>query len=172
LIKFININHVITSLIFKHDLIFQENKFIVKTKMKNFIFIFLFIIIIITVPFASYSQETSDNLFKKGSKLLDEKKYKESIVMFDEALKISPLDPEIYIYRGLAKYYLQEYKDAIIDFTRTIEIQPDYAEAYNLRGIARGDLGDRTGACEDWYKASDFGLNTVIKLIQEFCLDE
>ncbi len=122
--------------------------------------------------FCLQSQETSETYFDAGNKLLGKKKYTECIEMYNKAIDISPLEPEYYVYRGLAKYYLQDYQAAITDFTRTIEIQPDYAEAYNLRGIARGDIGDKTGACEDWYKASDLGLNSVIKLIQEFCLED
>jgi len=128
-------------------------------------------LVIILLPVFGFSQENSSTYFNKGIKLFDKKKYPDAIEMFNQAIEISPLEPEYYIYRGLSRYYLQDYKEAIIDFTRTIEIQPDYAEAYNLRGIARGDLGDKTGACEDWYKASDLGFNPVIKLIQEFCLD-
>ncbi|HRS54499.1 MAG TPA: tetratricopeptide repeat protein, partial [Bacteroidales bacterium] len=106
--------------------------------MNNLIIITKYFFLIMLLPIISISQESSIAYINAGNEFLQQKKYAESIEMFDKAIELSPLEPRYYIYRGVAKYYMQEYKEAIIDFTRTIEIQPDYAEAYNLRGIAKG----------------------------------
>jgi Flp pilus assembly protein TadD len=62
-----------------------------------------------------------------------------------------------------------EYKDALDDFSKAIELQPEFAEAYDLRGVCKAELGDKDGACADWYKSYLLGYNPAFKLLEKFC---
>jgi len=112
-----------------------------------------------------------EELLKSGDKNLTARKYKEALTDFDKAVALDPYSADIYNYRGMTKYYLDDYSGALIDFNKAIELQPDYAEAYNLRGIVKGELNDDKGACEDWEKAYALGFKYSFVLLKKFCQD-
>ena len=58
---------------------------------------------------------------------------------------------------------------AIDDYNKAIEINPQYAEAFNNRGNAKAKLGDKEGACLDWRKAGELGVNGAYELIKKYC---
>ena len=100
---------------------------------------------------------------------MDHKDYNGAVEKFSIAIRISPLDPDAYVFRGQARCMLLQFKDALEDFNKAIDLQPDFAEAYDLRGICKAELGDKTGACEDWKKSFELGYNPAFKLLDKFC---
>ncbi len=117
--------------------------------------------------------EIVSQFINQGNSRLLSKDYKGAVEKFSAAIKLAPADPDAYVFRGQAYIYLMQYKDALADFNKAIDIEPNFAEAYDLRGIAKAELGDKTGACEDWVKSYELGFNDAFKLIREFCeMDE
>lgn len=116
-------------------------------------------------------EKSVDDLLRSGDRKMTAHNFEGALKDFDKAAKLDPYGADIFNYRGMAKYFLEDYAGALIDFNKTIELQPDYAEAYNLRGIVRGELGDNDGACEDWEKAFELGFRPAFKLLREFCAD-
>ena len=114
------------------------------------------------------SEQVSQLLNQGNSRLLS-KDYKGAEDKFSSAIKLSPNDPDAYVFRGQARVLMMKYKDALADFNKALDIEPDFAEAYDLRGIARAELGDKEGACEDWKRSFELGFNDAFKLIKEFC---
>jgi hypothetical protein len=45
----------------------------------------------------------------------------------------------------------------------------DWAKALFNRGVTRKALNDKDGACEDWNKASIYGVNEAEKLVRKHC---
>ena len=116
--------------------------------------------------------KTVEELIKKGDQNLTARKYKEALENFDKAAVLDPYSPDVYNYRGMTKYYMNDYQGALVDFNKTIELQPDYAEAYNLRGVVKGELNDEKGACADWEKSYELGFKYAFVLLKKFCQEE
>jgi tetratricopeptide (TPR) repeat protein len=85
-------------------------------------------------------------------------KYAEAIRAFDEAIAANKDYAPAYNNRGAAKFKLEYYREAVKDLTKAIDLQPDLASAYVNRGIAREMSRDQAGACNDWRKARELGL--------------
>lgn len=112
---------------------------------------------------------SSKDYLELGNKLLKKKKYELAIEKFSKSIELNIEEVEAYVYRGLAYYKTEKYKKAIKDFDVALILREGYAEAYNFRGLAKGELGNKKGACEDWYQAYYHGLNNSYRLIKKFC---
>lgn len=64
---------------------------------------------------------------------------------------------------------LNDFNAALVDLNTALEINKTYADAYDNRGRVRQKLGDLNGACEDWHKAFQLGLQTSRDLIIKYC---
>jgi len=115
---------------------------------------------------------TVEELIKSGDKNLTARKYKEALQDFDKAAQLDPYSADIYNYRGMTKYYMNDFQGALADFDKTIKLQPDYAEAYNLRGVVKGELNDEKGACTDWEKSFELGFKYAFILLKKFCQED
>jgi tetratricopeptide (TPR) repeat protein len=65
-----------------------------------------------------------------------------------QALTAAPNDPEIFNYRAMLKFYMNDFPGAAADFTAALGIQPSYFEA-------RHGLGITYYTQRDWAKAAD-----------------
>ncbi len=81
--------------------------------------------------------------------------YHNAIVDYDQALLLSPKNPEIYYNRAVAHYSVGKSRLALQDLDRAIALQPTMAEAYANRGTVRLEAGDVGGAIADGKKAAD-----------------
>jgi protein O-mannosyl-transferase len=79
--------------------------------------------------------------------------WRDSITLFDHALKVTEKNYFIHNNRGGIYDDSGNYGQAIADFDRAIEINPIFAPAYNNRGNALDCLGDHTRAIRDFDKA-------------------
>ncbi|CAD8127977.1 unnamed protein product [Paramecium sonneborni] len=88
---------------------------------------------------------TYKELFQKGDKnmliligkaLVQVKKYKEAIQLFDKTIQINPQFYKAYYQKGFALQKINRYEEAIKSFNQTIQINPYFYKAYNKKGIA------------------------------------
>ncbi len=81
--------------------------------------------------------------------------WRNSIELYDHALKVTSNNDTIYNNRGEAYCGLGNLRRAIPDFDKAVEINPHYAEAYFNRGITYGKLGNQRQAIEDFERANE-----------------
>jgi Tfp pilus assembly protein PilF len=79
--------------------------------------------------------------------------WKDSVILFSHALKVTDYNWLAYNNRGVAYNDLGNYRQAIEDYDRAIEINPGFAMAYYNRGIAFKRLGDFKQAIKDYDRA-------------------
>ena len=79
--------------------------------------------------------------------------WRNSITLYDHALKVTNCNDTIHNSRGVAYGELGDYRQAISDFDLAVQINPEYAEAYYSRGLTYGKLGDYRRAIPDFDKA-------------------
>ena len=83
--------------------------------------------------------------------------WRNSIELYDHALKVTGNNDTIHNNRGDAYCRLGNLRQAILDFDKAVEINPQYAEAYYNRGVTYGKLGNHRQAIEDFDRAIEAG---------------
>jgi Flp pilus assembly protein TadD len=73
------------------------------------------------------------------------------------------------MYRGIAKYQLNQVDAAIADFSLAITLVPKSGEAWYLRGVAYYKQQKKEEACLEWSKAGELGYMEAYTLIKEYC---
>src|SRR5262249_32309120 len=76
--------------------------------------------------------------------------WKNSLTLWDQALRVDPENYLAYYQRGTALLGLGRPSDALGDFDRSLSFNGAYPLSYMNRGTARLDLGDLRGAIADY----------------------
>jgi len=111
--------------------------------MKKLLCIFIFILLNISVVL---SQETVEELNKKGLDLYNKGKYEEAINCFDKALKINDDVYQVWNNKGLVYYKLKKYEEAVKCFEKALSINPGYTTAWYNKGSALFMMKNYNGA--------------------------
>ncbi len=74
---------------------------------------------------------------------------------YGAALKLEPVDSEIWMDRASARASSEHYWDAISDLNHALKITPDMPEALRLRGQCWTKLGNKKNAEADFIAAED-----------------
>ncbi|KAJ3064444.1 hypothetical protein HDU98_012157 [Podochytrium sp. JEL0797] len=91
----------------------------------------------------------------QGNKLMADKKYKQAIKKYTEAIDLDSSNAVYYANRAAAYSQVQDHANAVEDSKRAIEVDPDYSKAYSRMGHAYFSLGSFPEAIE----AYEIGLN-------------
>lgn len=67
---------------------------------------------------------TTEELFDKGSNLLDKKKYADAIEIYSQIINRNPKLQQSYYERGICYAALKKYETALADFNKVINMQP------------------------------------------------
>ncbi len=105
----------------------------------------------------------------KGSLLLELGSYPEAKLLIEQAIALDSEYAPAYNNRGVLLHESKKYAKAISDFDLAIKFDPLYGKAYLNRGISKQMIRDEDGACEDWSKAKELGINMVKKYIANDC---
>ncbi len=83
--------------------------------------------------------------------------WKDTLGLFDHAIKQSPDAAFAFNSRGIARYSREDMEGALTDYNQAIGLNPQYSGAYYNRGIVFYNTGQYVRAMEDYSKA--IGLN-------------
>jgi tetratricopeptide (TPR) repeat protein len=93
----------------------------------------------------------------------------EALTDLDAALRLDPKFADAYQNRGVIRNSLKLFPEALADFNQALKLNPDNGGIHLGRGISKFYLGDKTGGCEDWRRASARGITDATALITEYC---
>jgi tetratricopeptide (TPR) repeat protein len=65
----------------------------------------------------------------RGRLFYERKRYLESVAAYDEASKLNPQDPEIWLNRGAALYFAGNKNQALQSINQALAIDPNYKQA-------------------------------------------
>lgn len=88
---------------------------------------------------------------------------------FDQALKIKHKDTDSLLARANCYDEMGRYQEAINDYDRCIKLDANNGVAYFNRGLAKIEVGDKTGACEDWRQALKLGVEEAKSAMDNYC---
>lgn len=76
--------------------------------------------------------------------------------------------PEEFFNSGKKSLETRKWGEAIMAFSKAIEGKEDFAQAFVFRGTAEYYRGNIDGACINWFKAKDLGLQEVAQIIKAY----
>lgn len=100
------------------------------------------------------------------------KKYGDAYNDFEITTKLNPNLSGPFYSKATVLAAQEKYKEAIPHLDKAIQIDEKTPNALTLRGQIRAQLGDKTGACEDFNKAKGFGDKNSGKLLSMHCGNE
>jgi tetratricopeptide (TPR) repeat protein len=103
--------------------------------------------------------DSEKSTINRGHRWFDRGKFDYAIQTYSQAVKINPENPDIYFYRGLAKFNAKDIEGAEVDFTRSIKLNPMHVGAYINRGLLFNQKGEFDKALSDCNKAIELKPN-------------
>ena len=104
-------------------------------------------------------QELSQTYSNKASNLFMQQNIDGAIECLNEAIKINPNDPMLFLNRGFINHLSKNYQSAMEDYNHALQINPSFAFAYNNRGVLKVALHDVQGAMNDYATALSINKN-------------
>jgi tetratricopeptide (TPR) repeat protein len=95
-------------------------------------------------------KEKPSQLWKSGNTNLENEKYEDAILNYNELIEYAPDFSSVYRNRGYAYYQLEKNNLALNDFNKYINTTKDDAFAYEKRAWVKNALGDFEGAKLDF----------------------
>lgn len=105
----------------------------------------------------------------RGVAKIEKKDYKGAIEDFNLCVKRKKDYYAAINNRGIAYYKNKRYKEAIEDFNFILSVNPSEASAYLHRGNTKEMLRDNEGACSDWKKAAELGIEEAKGYVKKQC---
>ena len=121
---------------------------------RNIIAAVLALFMCVGVP--AYSQSSNETAFSYSNQASDKfmkKDFQGAMSCLNEAVKINPNNPQLYLNRGFVSHVLYDYESAMADYNQALKINPKFAFAYNNRGVLKVSLNDIEGAMADYETA-------------------
>ncbi|BDS09580.1 tetratricopeptide repeat protein [Aureispira anguillae] len=98
----------------------------------------------------------SDVYRDRGALYDDLNKYQEAMKDYNKGIELAPNDPTLYCNRGSLLLKVNFTHKAIVDYNKAIQLLPSFALAYKMRAKAKEEIGDITGAQQDYYLAQKY----------------
>ena len=102
---------------------------------------------------SSADQARVTQLYQKGNRFLDAKRYAEAERAFLDALKIAPEIPAIHHGLGLVYIQTQDYELAVLHLEEALRRQPDQVKTIYSLARAYASVGENTRAEETYRRA-------------------
>ena len=103
--------------------------------------------------------DSEKSTINRGHRWFERGKFEYAVRTYSQALKDNPTNPDIYFFRGLAKFNSKDILGAEADFTMTIKLNPMHVGAYINRGLLFNQRGEFDKALSDCNKAIELKPN-------------
>ena len=105
----------------------------------------------------------------RGSLYIDLNDIEKALNDIEKAILIQKDYSVAYNNKAVIYHKKKRYDKAITYFDIAISLDSDYAKAFLNRGITRQIIRDEEGACSDWMKARELGINIANDYFQNDC---
>ena len=97
--------------------------------------------------------------------------YYDAIIDLNAAIKKDSLDFELYFWRGMSWFKLDEYDSSIVDLSKYLKFYSDDAEAHFYRGLSNLYLTNKLEAYHDLLKANELGYEKANDILSKYFKD-
>lgn len=112
-----------------------------------------FTLTLVGVVFGKYYASTAPRRLKP----IEKRAPVDAIVGYTEAIRLNPINADLYFRRGRTEFQLNQYADAIRDFNKTLDLSPNDPQYLANRGFASWFAGDHRSAKNDILQALAYG---------------
>lgn len=91
---------------------------------------------------SGYEQYVAQARLAAGQRLLESKQFEDAIQNLDQAIALTPQEPQAYFYRGLARIGQGSPDRAQADFNRALALSPHHTGALEWLGVAYARSGE------------------------------
>jgi tetratricopeptide (TPR) repeat protein len=84
-------------------------------------------------PAAQPNPEAAEPFFQSGTQQAKQWQNAKAIADLDQAIRLNPNDPSLYLNRGIAHYQAGDLSKALNDYNEAIRLNSNFAEAYSNR---------------------------------------
>lgn len=95
----------------------------------------------------------------RGSLKIELGDYINALEDINKCISIDSNYAPAYHNKGVVFYKQQKFTEAILFFDKAILLNPNYGKAFLNRGIVKQMIRDELGACQDWMKSKQLGVN-------------
>ena len=95
----------------------------------------------------------------RGSLKIELEKYVDALVDINKCISVDSNYAPAHHNKGVILYKQKKFFEAISSFNKAILLNPNYAKAFLNRGIVKQMIRDELGACKDWMRSQELGLN-------------
>jgi len=110
---------------------------------------------------AHYAPNLASALQQRATVYVSQKKFREAIADYSEALRIKSDDPDVYERRGYAEMQLKDYEKALYDYNQAIRLSPQEAKYYQVRALIYQNTLDFKAALADTEKTLQLDPNNA-----------
>ena len=105
----------------------------------------------------------------RGSLYIDQNNFNDALDDINKALSLDANYSPAFNNKGIIYHQKKKYLEALSYFDKAIRLNSNYAKALLNRGITKQMLRDEDGACNDWMKAKELGVNIANKYLVNDC---
>jgi lipoprotein NlpI len=116
----------------------------------------------------SHDKNDQVALLLRGQCHMAQKNHKLAVKDFNTCSDLDPTMKDLWLYRGVANYYLAQDKEAIVDLTKALQTSPDDPVIYYMLGACKNNLQPGTG-CDDLRKSIKLGNPDAARMIKDEC---
>ena len=114
------------------------------------------------------TQETVEQLYLRGLRLMEEARSEEAVKVFTEVMEREPRAWNAYYSRGKEHFRLGKFNESLDDFDKTIKMHPDVSERLWERGITLYYLKRFPEAAEQFELHQNFNDQDVENSVWQF----
>jgi len=129
--------------------------------MRNLLLVNTVILLLIISACSDDNEKKSWLKLTQAIELYHQGQQEKADKLIDEAIELDENNFEAYFYKAASILNDEKYKDGIDFLNFAIDKFPDYGILYKQRAEAKSILDDRNGACQDWKKAHDLGVENL-----------
>jgi len=119
--------------------------------------------------YLSYFPDEHEVIYQRGIILSEHKKYLDAIQSFNRALEMEKGVADYYFARGRTYALTGTTRYAEKDMSMALDLDPYNGEIWFEKGRLTELMGDRTGACQCFRKAYQYGIYEAGELIDKSC---
>ena len=93
-----------------------------------------------------YIPEGYERIRAAGYRAYQREEYEKAVSYFDEIIDLNSTDADVYYWRGMSKFHLDQPKEAIDDFDKAIKLKNNDMNYYDARGMAWAKLNEYQNA--------------------------
>ena len=93
--------------------------------------------------------------------------YFDALIDLNAAIAKDSLDFELFFWRGMTWFKLENYDSSVVDLSRYLKVYDDDAEAYYYRGLSNFYLVNKLEAYHDFLIADELGYQKAEEILEK-----